>query len=147
MVAPSRTWMWASLALTLVLGMSLGVVLDRTVLNRSGLFWRGGDSLGGPGRAGDERGRRQAGRFLAALSRELDLSEAQKSELEKLLEANREKAHSFWEEARRSYAELRKRFRAEIRALLTPEQQERFDDWLAREDAKRGHRERPLDAR
>lgn len=120
----SRKWMWATLVLTLVLGVSLGVLLDRNIDFQS--------------RDGNRQSR--SGRFLSMLETELDLSSEQKEDLTKVLAANREKADAFWREARSSYAELRKEFRQQIRSVLNPEQQERFDAMMAKHDAQHEQR-------
>jgi hypothetical protein len=120
--------MWVTLFLTLVLGMSLGILLDRFVL-------KGGESDEG---SHDGRSRRE--RFIEHLDNELDLSPEQKASLEDVLAANRKKADAFWKETRSSYAELRKEFRQEIRVLFAPEQQKIYDQLLAAEDAKRKKR-------
>ena len=122
----SRKWMWVTLLLTLVLGISLGILLDRFVLNT-------GENDSGSNH--DRRSRSE--RFIERLDNELNLSPEQKASLENVLDANREKADAFWEETRNSYAELRKEFREDIRALFAPEQQKLYDEMLAVEDAKR----------
>ena len=125
----SRNWMWATLLLTLVLGMSLGVLLDRFVFN---------EARGDTQRSRGHRG--HGGRFIDRLESELRLSPEQRENLEQILTVNREKADAFWEETRSSYSELRKEFRQVIRDSLAPEQQKRFDEMLAAEDAKRKKR-------
>ena len=127
----SRYWMWTALAVALVAGLGSGVALDRLL-------------LGGPPSA--ERWahdhRQRAERYLEELSRELDLSQEQKSRVESILEANHEKARAYWERARAEYRTLREEFRSEIRAGLTAEQQQRFDELLAlRESQRRSKRE------
>ncbi len=120
----SRKWMWATLVLTLILGMSLGVRLDRNLH-----FWSHGHDS-------ESRSRR----FMSMLEKELELSSEQKENLTKVLAANREKADAFWSDTRNSYAELRKEFRKQIRSVLNPEQQERFDAMMAEVDARREER-------
>jgi Spy/CpxP family protein refolding chaperone len=117
----SRKWMWVTLFLTLILGMSLGILLDRNLTGQ---------------RHQDDR----KTSFKDMLESELGLSPEQKEELEKVLTANRARADDFWTQTRSSYAELRQEFRQLIRALLTPEQQERFDDMMAEIDARRAAR-------
>ncbi len=131
---PSRKWMWITLCLTLILGMSLGVLLDRFVLARSGIF--SGQSREDRGASHRSREERRRG-YLEKLSTELDLSPEQKASLEKVLKANREKTHDFFKESRGAYAKLREGFRDEVRILLTSEQQERFNEILAREHDRR----------
>jgi len=122
----SRYWMWAALAVALVAGLGSGVALDRLVLS-------------GPPRA-ERRAhehRQRAERYVEELTRELDLSPEQRSRVESILEANHEKARAYWERARDEYRTLREEFRSEIRAALTAEQQQRFDELLALRDSKR----------
>ena len=125
----SQKWMWVTLLLTLVLGVSLGVLLDRFVLNEA---------------RGDTRqsreGRNHGERFIDHLESELKLSAEQRENLEQTLATNREKANAFWTETRDSYTELRKEFRQDIRDLLNPDQQKRYDELLAAEDARRKKR-------
>lgn len=127
----SRKWIWVSLTLTLVLGISLGILLDELVL--------GGER---DSRRGESSRQSRTERFKAKLENELDLSREQKEELEKALASSNERARAFWKETRSAYSELRKEFRQEIRALLTPEQQKRFDEMMAREDARRKKRKK-----
>ncbi|MFQ5789116.1 MAG: Spy/CpxP family protein refolding chaperone [Acidobacteriota bacterium] len=122
----SRQWMWLTLALTLVLGMSVGILLDRWVLDPH----EGWQSRG-------HRHRDRGERLLSRLDEELGLSAEQRARLEKLLADNREKAHAFWKETRDAYSQLRQEFRHQIRALLSAEQQERFDELYAEEGARR----------
>ena len=122
----SRKWMWASLLLTLIVGMGIGVAIDRLALERDG---RGGD-------------RRDRGARLAArLNSELQLTPEQQVKVEATLASNRERARAFWRESQTAYETLRKEFRQDIRALLDPEQQTRFDDMIRRDDERRRGRE------
>jgi Spy/CpxP family protein refolding chaperone len=116
--------MWATLGLTLIVGVGLGVALDRLLIEREGYHRHG------------ERG----AKLLAKLSQELELTPEQQAELEKTIASNRERAHEFWSGSRASFETLRQEFRRDIRALLNPEQQKRFDEMVAREDEKRKRR-------
>jgi Spy/CpxP family protein refolding chaperone len=129
MTIRSRKWMYVTLLLILVLGMSLGVLLDRFVL------------IEARGDTRESRDHREHGeRFINHLQSELKLSPEQRESLEDKLATNREKAEAFWKETRSSYGELRKEFRKDIRDLLTPDQQKRYDELLAAEDARRRER-------
>jgi len=122
----SRKWMWASLLLTLIVGMGMGVAMDRLVLERDG---RGGD-------------RRERGSGLAErLSNELQLTPEQQAKVEAALASNRERARDFWRESQTAYETLRQEFRQDIRALLDPEQRARFDEMIRRDDDRRRRRE------
>ena len=58
-------------------------------------------------------------------------------ELDSVLANNREKADAFWKQSRESYNELRKEFRQAIRDILTPEQQEKYDEMVRKHDERR----------
>jgi len=122
----SRKWMWASLLLTLIVGMGMGVAIDRLALE--------GDRRGGERR---DRGARLAARFNS----ELQLTPEQQAKVEAALASNRERAGQFWGESRAAYETLRKEFRQDIRELLNPDQQQRFDEMIQRDDERRRQRE------
>ena len=117
----SRGWMWVALGLTLIVGMGLGVALDRLLLETENSHRHG------------ERG----AKLLAKLTHELYLDAEQKAALEKTIESNRERAHAFWSESRAAFDTLRQEVRQDIRVLLNPEQQEKLGEMVAREDEKR----------
>lgn len=118
--------MWASLLLTLIVGMGMGVAIDRLALE--------GDRRGGDRR---DRGARLAER----LNSELQLTPDQQTKVEAALASNRERARQFWGESRTAYETLRKEFRQDIRELLNPDQQQRFDEMIQRDDERRRQRE------
>lgn len=77
---------------------------------------------------------------VAAMARKLDLTEAQRSKIEGILEASREERSArmrvMHETCGEPVREHKRRVDAEIRAVLTPEQQVRFDA-LAEEQGKK----------
>ena len=121
----SRKWMLATLGLTLVVGTGLGVALDRLLLEREGYHRHG----------------KQGAKLLAKLTHELDLDSEQHAALERTIASNRERAHAFWSESRAAFDTLQQQFRQDIRALLNPEQQKKFDEMVARKDKKRNRRQ------
>ncbi len=123
-----RKWMWVVLGLTLLSGVGLGVALDRLVLD---------PAMESRGQSHDRGEHRM--RYVQRLERELGLSPEQKVQLEEALEAHGDKARECRDDARSEYAKLRERFRDDVRALLTPEQRDRFDEMLARK--KHGRRD------
>lgn len=150
----SRSWMWSSLGLTLVLGVCLGVVVDRLVLPDDAVFadaapakerpvWflcneRGSlDIEEEPGYPYPEGLRT---RLLERLQERLGLRAEQVARLEDYLEESRHDAHEFWETSRHGYCDIRDAFRAEIRELLDPDQRERWDEMTRAID----HRENEL---
>lgn len=132
MPMPSRKWMWVTLLLTLVLGMSLGVMLNELVLGgergeRSERSERGQD--------GDRKDRSE--RFKTWLEKELELSSEQIANLENVLDAYNERSRKVWSQSQDAYHDLRMEFRQEVRALLNPEQQKRFNEMMAEHDKRR----------
>lgn len=128
----SRKWMWVTLLLTLILGMSLGVMLNELVLGgekaeRNERSERSNDS--------DRKSRSQ--RFKSWLAKELELAPDQVAQLEKLLDAYNEKSRQISSQSQRAYHDLRMEFRQEVRTLLSPEQTERFNAMMARHDERR----------
>lgn len=121
-----KKWMWLTLLLTLILGVSLGILLDALVLGRDDV----------ESEHSQNRGDRNE-RFKARLENELSLTSDQMRELDTVLTANREKADAFWKQSRESYNELRKEFRQAIREILTPEQQEKYDEMVRKHDERR----------
>jgi hypothetical protein len=73
-------------------------------------------------------------RFLKHLDREVHLDQDQRTQIQTLLNGDRDKMVAYLET-------LRKTTRAEIRARLSPDQQTRFDAMMARHDAERKKRE------
>ncbi len=72
--------------------------------------------------------------FLKRLDRDLHLDEGQRSTISRILHAKHDKMIAFQDD-------LRKTARAEIRVLLTPDQQTHFDAITAKHDAERAKRE------
>jgi len=111
---PHRKYIFISLVIGLLLGGSAGLFYAR--------------SLAAPWT------KKSGEIFLKHLDRELTLTEPQRTEIRSLLSANRDKISAYQDE-------IRKTARAEIRSLLTPGQQVRFDAMVARHDAQSKKRE------
>lgn len=81
--------------------------------------------------------RQSSGRmsYLDRLTRDLDLSPAQRDSVEAVLDRHQPAMDSLWRELRRSpqVTAEREAMRADIRALLTPEQQEQYTAILQRQ--------------
>lgn len=137
MTRASSVWMAAALGLTLVVGVSAGVALDRFVLttpeahlpaNRSPRATTT-DTRDDDGRHGE--------RLLTRLTRELELTAEQHDQLEAVLANNRERADAYWKTSRGEYTALREEFRAAIRSVLTEPQREQFNQLLQRDEERR----------
>lgn len=128
---PNR-WIGVTFLSTLVLGVAVGIVVDRTVLER--VVHSGGDVVS---RDGSESRTR---RWFNKLTSELDLSPDQQERLQAVLSKNHDTAHAFWSQSRAEFDELRETFRNDIRQLLTEEQKARYDAMLAEHDTRRKER-------
>ena len=71
------------------------------------------------------------------MRRELELDERQAAEVRKILDETRNEYRALRSEARPRFDAIRQSARTRIRALLTPEQQQRFDARVAEMDARR----------
>jgi hypothetical protein len=89
-------------------------------------------SRGGPG----------SGLLLDRLDRELQLTADQKTRVQTILDARRTKLEAVHREVIARADKEHRELEGEIRAALTPEQQQRFDRWL--EQQPRGRRGRGL---
>ena len=125
---------WKHIIVALVLGGVLGFVGARTLGSYCGYrhHWKPGQF--------------QA-RLLARFSSKLNLNPEQKTKVATILEAKRQKIEALRAEFQPKFKEIRNSTMAEIRPLLTPDQQQRFNVMNAKweERAKRcnwGQRER-----
>jgi Spy/CpxP family protein refolding chaperone len=71
------------------------------------------------------------------MRRELNLSDEQTAAVRAILDETRNEYRALRAELRPRFEEPREKARARIRALLTPEQQQKFDQIVARQDAER----------
>lgn len=82
---------------------------------------------------------RQQGRdeFFKSLQNNLDLDARQTEQIRAIIDETREGYRQLQTEVRPRYDTLRRDGRTRIRALLTPEQQQKFDRMTAERDARR----------
>lgn len=130
---PSRLLAAGLLALVAALGVLAGVILDRTVLRPNGStgMWTMHDDLHGPGHPAS-RGelREHLGKQIAA---DLDLSADQRAELLLVLRRHEQRMARALADARPELRRIIEEIHEEIRAILTPQQRERFEHrWMAR---------------
>jgi Spy/CpxP family protein refolding chaperone len=129
-----KKWVGITLAAVLLLGIGVGVLVDRFLLLATVESATNVDS-GSEGNHEDH-----AKRFRARLQQELDLTGGQTAQLDQVLEKNHETAARFWQDSRTRFDELRMSFREDIRSLLNPEQRVKFDEMLAKHDKERQER-------
>lgn len=82
-------------------------------------------------------GRRSKEEVLENMKRDLNLNDHQATEILAILDQTRSNYRALRTEVRPRYDTIRQNARARIRALLTPEQQQRFDIKAAERDAQR----------
>jgi len=90
----------------------------------------------------EARGRRDKQDIFEHMKRDLNLNEQQATEIRAILDQTRNDYRALRAEVRPRYDQVRQNARTRIRALLTPEQQQRFDLKVAERDAKRAPEER-----
>jgi hypothetical protein len=137
-MSDNRVRLWFALFVLVVFGVGLagGVVLDRS-FGRRGAFDRSSDRGRrpmdvGPGGQGAGGGSRRGGGpppavLVDRLARELDLTAEQRTKIEEVLTARRTRLEAVQREVRERFDAEQRSLRDEIRKLLTPEQQEKFD--------------------
>jgi len=77
------------------------------------------------------------GRMRDRLVRELSLTSAQKTQVDAILQDSHQKMDGVYTQANQQLEDIRKATRAQIRQLLTPEQQAKFDQLIAKHQGKR----------
>lgn len=84
-------------------------------------------------------GRRRGGKedVFERMKRDFNLSDQQATEIRSILDQTRNEYRQLRIEVRPRYDAVRQNARTKIRALLTPEQQQKFDAQVAEHDAKR----------
>lgn len=105
-----------------VLGCVTGAALDSAYRLRA------------EGRPRPQQGR---GDFFMSLQNNLDLDARQTEQIRAIIDETREGYRQLQTEVRPRYDTLRRDGRTRIRALLTPEQQQKFDRMTAERDARR----------
>lgn len=90
-------------------------------------------------RAGNERAQRKNGKedVFEHMKRDLNLNEQQAAQIRAILEQTKDEYRQLRAEVRPRYDSVRQNARTKIRALLTPEQQQKFDAEVAKRDARR----------
>ena len=81
--------------------------------------------------------------FLKKAERELDLSSRQREQADKLIGSSQERIKKMMEPVNPRIREELQRTRDEFRAILTPEQQTRFDEMVKQQQRSRDQRRPP----
>ena len=80
--------------------------------------------------------------FFEAMQRNLKLNNQQATEIRSIVDETRGEYRQLRAEVRPRYDAFRQKARVRIRALLTPEQQQKFDTMTAQRDARRDEEEK-----
>jgi Spy/CpxP family protein refolding chaperone len=138
-MSDSRARVWFSLFVLAVfcVGLAVGLVLGRRMDAPRG---DGGMFVGPPGARGGPAGRGR-GILIERLARELELSPEQKTRVRAILDARRPRVEAFQRDIAARAEQEQRDLQTEVRGVLTPEQQQRFDRWVERQP--RGRRGRP----
>lgn len=160
MTAPSaRVWLVTFVGLVFTIGLLSGIVLERTVLRDRGFRGPGGPGVqgsrgpgvpggrgpmggqrggrGGPGRGGPMFGPPPA-QYVDDLSREVQLTDAQRTQILTLLQAQETRLQQMQEEARTLFIQEQAGLHDRIATILTPEQATTFRAWITRRTGMRG---------
>ena len=150
-----RVWLATFMTLVFTIGLLGGIVLERTVLNQSGPGSRvqesrgpGGQGARGPGIPG-ARGPGGRGRggpmfgpppaeYVDALGRAVDLTDAQRTEILTLLQAQETRLQQMQEDARRVFIQEQSDLHDRIAAVMTPDQATDFRAWVTERTGLRG---------
>lgn len=116
---------WLAVVGVFALGCVTGISIDSVYRLRAG----GGRS--------EVRRQRDKEEVFERMKRDLDLNDQQATQIRAILDQTREEYRQLRAEVRPRYDTVRQNARVRIRALLTPEQQRKFDAKVAEHDARR----------
>ena len=122
----TRLKVWLVLLVVFVLGSVTGAALTGLYRSRA---------------SGDLRERTMHEHF-EKMRRELNLTDQQTTQVRAILDETRNEYRALRSELKPRFEEPRQKARARIRALLTPEQQQKFDAMVTQKDAQRSQEEK-----
>lgn len=121
---------WALIIVVFALGGVTGASLDRLYLQKQ---------TSAPGRPSNRGGRQQ---MMEDMKRDLNLSDDQATKIRSIFDESRKEFSPKRFADCPGFKEARERTNARIREVLTPEQQQRFDESIARREAERREAEK-----
>jgi Spy/CpxP family protein refolding chaperone len=93
------------------------------------------------GRLMEAHGHRSHTEFVGEMTRELQLTSDQQKQLQSILDDTRKRYREIYEQVRPEYEATRQQARDRIRAMLTPEQLPKFEEFVRRIDEQRKKKE------
>jgi Spy/CpxP family protein refolding chaperone len=75
-------------------------------------------------------GQFQKPEFLRRMQKQLDLTASQRDDIAKIMKASQERTRPLWDQIAPQLRQEKKSVREEIRQVLTPDQQKKFDELL-----------------
>jgi hypothetical protein len=138
-VSDSRAKIWFALFVLVVFcaGAAAGVFIERR-FDGPQRSWRGGPpSGGGPGSG---RGGPPPEVLLRRLDDDLDLDATQREAVARILRESRDRIEGLQRDVRQQFDREQQNLREEIRKVLRPEQQQRFEETFGRGMRGRGRR-------
>lgn len=136
----ARVWFASFVLAVFCVGLASGVLLGRRMIGPPLPSFR--EFGGPPGLAAGRRGGPPPGLLLDRLNRELSLTPDQRTQVDVVLKASRQRLDQFQQDTRDRFEREQQSLRDDIRKLLTPDQQQKFDRWVD-ENPPRGRRGRP----
>lgn len=125
----TRLKIWLVVVGVFLLGGVTGAALDSVYRLRA----RGGERV-----YEGRDGRRHPEKLFEEMKRDLNLTDEQSGQIHAILDETRDEYRALREKCRPQYDAARQSARARIRALLNPEQQQKFDARAAERDARHG---------
>lgn len=126
----TRMKIWLVLTGVFVIGCVTGAALDGVYRTLAGGSFKRGERARG------------AEKMFEEMQREFNLSEEQAAKTRAILDETRGEFRALHDEMRPRFDAVRQKARARMRETLTPEQQTRFDEMMARRDQKKKEREK-----
>lgn len=128
----TRLKIWLVVVGVFILGCVTGASLDSLYRLRAS----------GDGVRNEHGGPRDKGHRFEEMKRDLNLNDQQATAIQGIIEQSREKYRALRKETSPRFDAVRKEAQAQIRALLNPEQQQRFDAEIAKREARRSEGKR-----
>lgn len=136
----TRVWFGLFVALVFAAGAGTGVMVAPRLEPASRVPPRAFEGRPGPGLRGPNGERR---RLAPIIARDLGLDADQQQKLSELFARRRGRLEAIQQNVRQQFEAEQKELREGIRAILRPDQMQKFDEWLKRAAERRRRRPGP----